>query len=471
MRVLLFLASCLALTVVRASDNKKVVCYYGSWSVYRPGNGKFEISDIDPTVCTHLIYTFVGIESDKVKVLDPWQDLPDEWGRDGFGRFNALRKKNPSVKTLIAIGGWNEGSSTYSQMASKPESREKFADDVVKFVRKWGFDGFDVDWEYPAQRGGAPQDRKNYVELLKVLRSRFDKEGLILTAAVAAAESSASKSFNIPEMSKYLDFINIMAYDLHGAWDAVTGLNAPLQSASSDSAVDKKFTVQAAVKYWLQQGAPREKLVLGMPLYGRAFKLANPSQNQVGSLARGAGVAGPYTREPGMLGYNEICEMHAHGGWRVVYDEERRAPYTTKGDQWVGYDNVRSIREKAELVRDLDLAGAMVWSIETDDFRGICGEKYPLLKTINAVLRNGKPVPEESSPSPNPDIPDVTEAPTAVAPTSSPGLCTQVGNIPDPNSCGFITCILNVDGKYEQHLMQCAPGLCFKPSSGVCDWA
>lgn len=101
------------------------------------------------------------------------------------------------------------------------------------------------------------------------------------------------------------------------------------------------FLQQAAVKYWLDQGAPREKLVLGMPLYGRSFTLSKSSDNGIGASVRGAGAAGPYTREKGMLGYNEICEMHARGGWQVVFDEERRVPYTTKGDQWIGFDNVK----------------------------------------------------------------------------------------------------------------------------------
>ncbi|XP_011310399.1 acidic mammalian chitinase [Fopius arisanus] len=478
MRFLLFMIVYLVVSIAEASTDKKIVCYFGSWSVYRPGNGKFDISDIDPGVCTHLIYTFVGLQGEDVKVLDPWQDLPDEWGKDGFGRFNALR--NTSAKTLIAIGGWNEGSAKYSQMAAKPASRERFADNVVKFVKKWGFDGFDVDWEYPGQRGGSPQDRENYIELLKSLRSRFDKAGLILSAAVAAAESSASISFNIPEICKYLDFVNIMAYDLHGAWESVTGINAPLRAASSDTTQNKKLTVEAAVKYWLEQGAPRDKLVLGMPLYGRAFTLTNPSDNAVGASARGAGAAGPYTREPGMLGYNEICEMQSQGNWNIVFDEERRVPYAVKGDQWVGYDNIKSIREKAELVKDLGLAGAMVWSIETDDFKGICGHKYPLLKTINSVLRGGTPVPEESIPPEVLEIPEVPglpattdpieNRPTPSRPISGSGTCTSIGNIPDPESCGYIACVPTVRGGFEEHRMQCGIGLCFNPFNGICDW-
>lgn len=175
--------------------------------------------------------------------MDSWQDLPDNWGKDGFGRFNKLREQSPETKTLIAIGGWNEGSAKYSTVVSNPTTRAKFVKNVVEFVKKHNFDGFDLDWEYPNQRGGKPEDVQNYVQLTKELRTEFDKHGLLLTAAVAAAESSASLSYDISAMSKYLDFINVMAYDLHGAWEKTTGLNAPLYSRKGESGNDLKLNV------------------------------------------------------------------------------------------------------------------------------------------------------------------------------------------------------------------------------------
>lgn len=207
----------------------KVVCYFGSWAVYRPGAGKFDISYILPHLCTHLIYTFVGISDlGEVRVLDSWNDLPDNYGKDAFGRFNKLREQSPETKTLIAIGGWNEGSVKYSDVVADPVKRSAFTQNVIKFLQKYGFDGFDLDWEYPNQRGGKPEDVQNYVSLVKEMRTEFDKYGYILSAAVASAEPSASLSYDIAAVSKYLHFINIMAYDLHGSWEKVTGHNAPL---------------------------------------------------------------------------------------------------------------------------------------------------------------------------------------------------------------------------------------------------
>lgn len=147
------------------------------------------------------------------------------------------------MKTLIAIGGWNEGSVKYSTVVANPTLRGKFVKNVVEFVKKHNFDGFDVDWEYPNQRGGKPEDVQNYISLLRELRTEFDKHGLILSAAVAAAEPSASLSFDIPAMSKYLHFINIMAYDLHGAWEKITGHNAPLYQRKGETGNELKLNV------------------------------------------------------------------------------------------------------------------------------------------------------------------------------------------------------------------------------------
>lgn len=79
-----------------------------------------------------------------------------------------MREKNPELKTLIAIGGWNEGSLKYSQMAGDSSKRATFVQSVVSFLGKYGFNGLDIDWEYPANRGGSPGDKENFVLLLKV---------------------------------------------------------------------------------------------------------------------------------------------------------------------------------------------------------------------------------------------------------------------------------------------------------------
>lgn len=103
-----------------ANEKKKMVCYYGSWAVYRPGNGKFDVEAIDPFLCTHIVYGFTGLGSDNtIQPIDPYNDLYENWGKGAFLRFTGLKKINPQLKTLLAIGGWNEGSEKYSVVCSK----------------------------------------------------------------------------------------------------------------------------------------------------------------------------------------------------------------------------------------------------------------------------------------------------------------------------------------------------------------
>lgn len=362
----------------------KVVCYYGSWAVYRQGLGKFDVEQIDPTLCTHLIYTFVGVGEDgSVKVLDPWNDLEDNWGKGAFKRFVKLKERNPAVKTLIAIGGWNEGGARFSAVVGSDALRATFVRNIVDFVKKYNFDGFDLDWEYPAntERGGKPEDRPNFSKLLKELRAAFDPEGLLLTAAVAAPENAITTYYEVPELSKYLDFINVMTYDIHGSWEKETGENAPLYPASIDTS--PYLNVKACIEGWIRQGAAPEKIVLGMGTYGRSFTLAEANQHGLGAPTYGGGNSGPYTNQMGMLGYNEIVEKLRDGELTVVWNEEQQVPYAYGGNQWVGYDDPKSIKVKCEFAKQMNLGGGMIWSLETDDFHGVSGETFPLLKTIN----------------------------------------------------------------------------------------
>ena len=97
----------------------KHVCYFSSWAVYRPGNGKFDVENIDPNLCTHLIYGFAALDNatnSQIISYDPWNDLTDNWGKGAYLRFTGLKKQNPALKTLLAIGGWNEGSEKYSKV-------------------------------------------------------------------------------------------------------------------------------------------------------------------------------------------------------------------------------------------------------------------------------------------------------------------------------------------------------------------
>lgn len=182
-----------------------------------------------------------------------------------------------------------------------------------------------------------------------------------------------------------------------------------------------EYNTEWSVQYWLSLGAKPEQLLLGMGAYGRGFRLASPVNNGLYAPAPGPITAGPYTGTPGFWGYNEYCEkmfiQGQHPNWNTVHvsldlryhvavsftplvplqDPDVVAPYAYDGTYWFGYDDVRSIEAKSRYILDHNLAGGMVWSIDTDDFQGFCGaETFPLIKTIdwvNQVLENDIHVP------------------------------------------------------------------------------
>lgn len=345
-------------------------------------------------------HSFTGLSYDNViKPLDPWNDLEDNYGKGAMRRFTNLKRQNPDLKTLVAIGGWNEGSIKYSKMAADASARARFVDSVVAFLAKYNFDGLDMDWEYPGSRGGSSYDKQNFVALLRDLHQAFAPHGYLLTAAVSAGKTFADAAYDIAQVSKYLDLINLMAYDYHGGWESQTGHNAPLFHSPKHDKTNELATLNVnwSVNYWLQNGAPREKIMLGVGSYGRSFTLDRQSETGIGAAASQKGRAGPYTREPGSLGYNEICEAFKRqpSKWTIVREPDYLAPYAYDNErQWVGYDDVESLRLKAQFAKSMGLGGMMMWSIETDDFLGTChnGEKFPLLNTIKRVLNNMDPM-------------------------------------------------------------------------------
>jgi chitinase len=140
-----------------------------------------------------------------------------------------------------------------------------------------------------------------------------------------------------------------------------------------------------------KNGAPKEKLIMGMPMYGQSFTLASSSNNGLNAAATGAGNAGPFTRQAGMLAYNEICYRVKHEQWSVKQQSEM-GPYAFKGNQWVGYDDVDMIQKKSQYAKDNGYGGGMVWAMGLDDFNNRCGDgRYPLLNAIKDVLGSGSP--------------------------------------------------------------------------------
>ncbi|XP_069998754.1 uncharacterized protein [Penaeus vannamei] len=386
---LLVALAALALNGAAGTHEQEVVCYLASWSVYRPSAGKFNIEDIDPTLCTTLIYAFAGLDeiTFAMKPIDPRYDVRER----AIERAVGLKSQNPLLKVVVAVGGWTEGSTKYSAMASNATSRRAFIDSAIGFIQEYKLDGLDLDWEYPATRGGVPADKENFVLLVKELKEEFSKHGWSLTAAVAADKGIIGVAYNIPELSQHLDFLHIASYDYHGKWDGQTGHNAPLYPRDDESPEDKMRNVAHTVMMYLDAGAPPEKVVLGLGFFGRSYLLQDPTNNGFGAPTLTSAFAGPYTKEEGFLGYNEICETQTTEGgqWTLIWQKSHQVPYMYKDNMWISYDDTMSVGLKVAFAQKLGLGGIMVWSVDTDDFNGNCsqtGMRYPLLNAVKKAL-------------------------------------------------------------------------------------
>uniref|UniRef100_T1JB05 chitinase n=1 Tax=Strigamia maritima TaxID=126957 RepID=T1JB05_STRMM len=363
----------------------RIVCYFSGWANKRPGIGNFNADSIDPFSCTHFIYAFAGLNSETYTI----ESLGDE---EEYIKFIQLKRKNPAAKVMIALGGWAEGGKKYSVMARVPERRALFVATALDFLQRHGFDGMDLDWEYPGaiDRDGVPEDKQNFIELIKEMYQAFYNRGYLLSAAITPAKVRVDMGYNIKEMNKYLDFINVMTYDLHGSWEGYADHHSRLFRRPHDEGGYEHMNADFGIRYLLKKGAQRTKLVMGLPFYGRSFTLIAKPENktQIGRIIN-RGDPGNYTEEPGFLSYYEICPNLKDEQWVKEKDEFAAVPYMYRGDQWIGYDDEESIALKSSYIRSHGLGGAMIWAIDLDDFRGICGKKWPLISKVNEILWSG----------------------------------------------------------------------------------
>lgn len=137
-----------------------IVCYYSSWAIYRVGAGKFTVGDIDPTLCTHIVYSFIGLESTgDISFLDPYNDIGDASHPGQIQQLQALRKVNKDIKILLAIGGYTAGPTNFQEVVRKPVKRAIFVQSAFDLLTQYSLDGLDIDWEYQDSVGGAPADK------------------------------------------------------------------------------------------------------------------------------------------------------------------------------------------------------------------------------------------------------------------------------------------------------------------------
>ncbi len=365
---------------------KRIVAYFAEWGIYQRN---YHVSSIPGDKLSHVNYAFAKPTVDGDCVLfDAYAAIDkaypgDKWDqgvlRGNFNQLVQLKKKYSHLKTLISVGGWTL-SGAFSDIALSEEKRTRFAKSCVSFMVKYGFDGVDVDWEYPVGGGLAgnktrPEDRMNFTLLLVALRKELDVRGALdkkkyLLTIAAPAGPKTLANLELDKIHPLVDWINLMTYDFHGGWDAMTNLNAPLYAASKDPTADetirKKFNMDAAVKAYLAAGVPAEKLVVGVPFYGRGW---GGVKNVNDGLYQPKGPGSPRgTWEDGMWDYKDLAANYV-GKFKRRWDDEAKVPwlYDEKTGRMISYDDPESIKLKGEYIRQHKLGGAMFWELSGDD--------------------------------------------------------------------------------------------------------
>ncbi|KAH7163315.1 glycoside hydrolase superfamily, partial [Dactylonectria estremocensis] len=348
------------------------VLYFTNWGIY---GADFQPQQIPAANVTHLLYSFLDIATDGTVISsDTWSDIEkrystDSWSEPGYNVYGCvkqlyvLKKKYRKFKTLLSIGGWTY-SSKFAPVAANPTKRKKFVASAVKLLADWGFDGVDVDWEYPS----TASDANNYVLLLKELRAGLDdyaaknnmKYRFIITVASAAGPAQYGV-MNLKGMNPYVDAWHLMAYDYSGPWDRVTGHQANLYPSQANL-MSSPYNTNKAVADYMAQGISASKIVMGMPLYGRSFaKTTGPGKPYTGV---GGGSTVGQTTTPGIWLYKDLPRP----GAQVTINSQAVGVWSfdAVSKEYVTYDNIHTARIKANYITNKNLGGAMYWEASGD---------------------------------------------------------------------------------------------------------
>ena len=368
-----------------STTKKRIVSYFAEWGIY---DRNYTVADLPVDKITTVNYAFAKItDSGEVGIFDSWAAVekpfgPDTWDtpiRGNYGALKRLKDAHPSLEVMISVGGWTL-SDKFSDVALTPASREKFAASCVAFCKKYGFDGVDLDWEYPVGGGlennkYRPEDKQNYTLLVKEIRRQFDlqeavdgKQWLISIASPAGYDKYVN--FEMAELAKTLDFINIMTYDYHGSWENTTNHQAPLYAAPSRAGgIDGKYNVSYTVDMYLKDGIDPAKLNLGAPLYGRTWAGVGPANNGLYQPSTGAGSG---TWEKGVIDFFDLANKlkNQPDVYKLYWDEASQVPYvyapSIEGGWFSTFENKQSLGKKIDLILEKGLGGMMFWEADAD---------------------------------------------------------------------------------------------------------
>lgn len=331
----------------RASTLSKVVkAYYPAWK-----RAEFSHSQIDFTSLTHLVHAFTKPDSDGNLVVDPGYLYPEM----------IMAAHSHSVKVIMSIGGWGNCQG-FPPTAASPEKRRRFINQIVEFCRQHNYDGVDLDWEFVSNE----QESQNFSDLVRELSAALrtmDPPRLLTMAGPSGPYWG--RWINYEQLHPYFDYISLMTYDYHGAWSDHSGHNSPLYTCQNDpcGSFDDSFS------YAVIRGIPLEKLLLGIPFFGRSFN--------TGKLYT------PFT-ESQYYTYTDVQKLLA-SGWKYNWDFCSQVPFLLSPARTIllSFDDIRSIFRKCRYVLDKGLAGVIIWEVTADWHEG----RSELLQTVAKTFR------------------------------------------------------------------------------------
>jgi chitinase len=359
---------------------------------------------------------------------------PISYGGTYGGNVGLLRRAKEvysDLKFIISFGGWTKGAG-FPGVAADATKRGEFCDDVVRMVRRFSADGADFDWEFPGSSrqpdpsdsndegmpNGSSADVANFTSLLSTCRSKLDAAGTAdgrtydLTIAASAGKPNMD-NIQWSSISSYVNMVNLMTYDFHGAWETMTGHQASLYANPNDgfaAPLKTQYNTDWAFRYLTGAGGappegtksfPASKVSIGMAFYTRGWAGVSGGIDVDGGGADGLYGSGNSTLAGdwgpgGQNGLGKIYDLKAAGGWKEIWDNSAKAHflYNSSLGQLYTYDSVQSIEEKTNYCISKNCGGMMNWIIDGD--KAVGGQSYPLISRAAELLASGSCVPSNS---------------------------------------------------------------------------